>query len=193
VFVVGTSEGGPDFITIAYRATTGAQLWARRADGAAHRDDIGRSVDITHDGATVVVSGTSLNTSRSEALTIAYDTATGTKRWSKRFANADHAIDVTAVVTNPARSEVYITGSLNGSLEPATLPELLTIAYSTTSGTRLWTQRYDPGAWVFDGGLAIDPDGSDLFVVGGEFPLDFGGSIPDDLDYAFETFDYRLR
>jgi outer membrane protein assembly factor BamB len=195
VFVAGISEGPPsaDFRTIAYRTSTGAQLWTRRADGAAHLDDSASSVDVTPDGATVIVTGTSRGTSRSEALTVAYDTATGTKRWSKRFANASQPVFVADGAANPVRKEFYVTGELGGSLEPPMRSKLVTIAYSTTTGTRLWTVIYDPGEFVSRGGLAVHPGGTDLFVVGTEFPLDFGGSIPDDPDNAFVTLDYRLR
>jgi outer membrane protein assembly factor BamB len=195
VFVAGVSEGPPsaDVTTIAYRTSTGARLWTRRADGAAHLDDSASSLDVTPDGATVIVTGTSRGTSRSEALTVAYDTATGIKRWSKRFANATQPVFVADGAANPVRTEFYVTGELGGSLEPPTLSKLVTIAYSTTTGTRLWTVIYDPGEFVSRGGLAVRPGGTDLFVVGTQFPLDFGGSIPDDPDNAFVTLDYRLR
>jgi len=62
VYVTGTGSGGggalAGYATVAYRAATGRQLWARRYHGAAH-DGFPSSVAVSPAGTTVFVTGLS--------------------------------------------------------------------------------------------------------------------------------------
>src|SRR5260370_161456 len=74
-----------DHLTIAYNAATGAQLWARRYNGAANTLNTAKSLAVSPDGKTVYVTGYSgLRTGSSfnaDYVTIAYNATTGAQRW----------------------------------------------------------------------------------------------------------------
>ena len=63
VFVTGASQGAGrdrDYLTVAYRAATGARLWTRRYDGPAGSEDAAHSVAVSPGGGMVFVTGFSL-------------------------------------------------------------------------------------------------------------------------------------
>ena len=62
VYVTGRSQGRTssyDYATVAYDAATGAQRWVSRYNGSGHFRDSGRSLAVTPDGRTVIVTGSS--------------------------------------------------------------------------------------------------------------------------------------
>jgi hypothetical protein len=105
VFVTGDSRVAParsDYATAAYDAATGAQRWASRYSGPAGHVDSARSVAVSPDGATVFVTGGSRAgptgaASGLDYATIAYNAATGARRWVSRYNAPPIAL------TSPAR------------------------------------------------------------------------------------------
>jgi DNA-binding beta-propeller fold protein YncE len=85
VFVTGRSEtqfdGSPQYTTVAYNATTGAQLWASRYSGAA----IGTDVAVSPDGTKVFVTGRTELNDHPRFATVAYNAATGAQLWAKLY------------------------------------------------------------------------------------------------------------
>lgn len=62
VYITSGSRGKTshfDLVTVAYRASTGTQVWVSRYNGPGGRYDSGRPVAVTPDGHTVVVTGPS--------------------------------------------------------------------------------------------------------------------------------------
>ena len=59
VYVTGASQSQTqvDFATVAYRSTSGQELWVSRFDGATHGSDRPKDIAITPDGRAVVVTG----------------------------------------------------------------------------------------------------------------------------------------
>jgi WD40 repeat protein len=89
VFVTGTSVGstsGLDYATVAYDASTGATLWAKRYNGPGNQGDSAAALEVSSDGGKLFVTGYSFgSTSDVDYATVAYDASTGTRLWAKRY------------------------------------------------------------------------------------------------------------
>jgi hypothetical protein len=201
IFVVGLSarsDGLNDFVTIAYRASDGAQLWVSRYSTA--RDSLGSSLALGRDGKRLYVTGYSSlalaappapGAENYDFATIAYDTATGNELWVSRydgpasFWDIPYAIGVGNVLQSDGsrREEVFVTGRSNGASSDNSAADFATVAYNGLTGTQLWVSRYDGPAHDRDlaYALAVSPDGS-LVVVTGE-------SAGNGADYATICYD----
>jgi hypothetical protein len=77
VFVTGTGQtaAGPDYLTLAYQAATGATAWTGRYNGPAGLDDDAAAMAVPRSGHRLFVTGTSAdNPSYRSYATIAYRT-----------------------------------------------------------------------------------------------------------------------
>jgi outer membrane protein assembly factor BamB len=126
VFVTGVGDSGEanaagrDYMTVAYDASTGSELWSDRFDGAAGGRDQASSLVVSPDGGSVIVTGRS-DTGPSEIApsgpasdyaTIAYDTATGNRQWMARYNATPSQIDIAYdLALSPSGDAVYVTGS----------------------------------------------------------------------------------
>jgi WD40 repeat protein len=171
VFVTGSSTGatsGPDYATVAYNAATGARLWARRYNGPGNSDDAAASVAVGPGGRTVFVTGSSTGaTSHADWATVAYQAATGTRLWARRYNSPGNSDDsAAAVAVSPTRGEVFVTG--NSQLGASRTAEYVTVTYSAVTGARLWTRRYHSNGDGEDGAasVAVSPGGRTVFVTG---------------------------
>jgi outer membrane protein assembly factor BamB len=128
VFVTGESEGStgvPELVIVAYDASSGAKLWARRyrTGGSASGVDLGVSAD----GSKVFVTGTGDGaTSGSDYATVAYDASSGAKLWARSYRRPgeDYA---GALAASPDGSAVFVTGSSQGSTSGR---DYATVAYA---------------------------------------------------------------
>ncbi len=170
VYVTGGSTGirsNFDYATIAYRASDGAQLWARRYNGTANAKDYAHGLALSPDGQTVLVTGASRDRRHGvDYATIAYNAATGSTRWVRRYngpgSNTDDAI---AIAVGSGGLAVYVTGHSQGQ---ATGQDYATIAYSAASGAQLWISRYNGTASKDDQAtaLVVGPGGKTVYVTG---------------------------
>ncbi len=172
VYITGGSKGKSsylDYATIAYKVSTGTQLWVARYNGPGNLNDSGAAVAITPNGATIIVTGSSWGTnSNTDYATIAYNARTGASRWTKRYATVPGGYDSdnpAGVVISPDGGTVYVTGD---SENTTTEDDYATVAYSTATGARQWVTRYDGPQHSFDGAtaLALSPSGDTLYVTG---------------------------
>src|SRR5215831_9452479 len=75
-----------DYATVAYKASTGAKLWARRYTGVSGQGGIAQAVAVDQAGTRVFVTGYSLGqTSFTDYVTIAYNAVTGARLWLRRY------------------------------------------------------------------------------------------------------------
>jgi hypothetical protein len=183
VFVTGESFGlssGFDYATLAYAASTGNRLWVRRYNGPENGNDTALSVAVSPDGSTVLATGYSIGAANNtEFATIAYDASSGSKVWLRRYGGpgANGAAGASFVAVSPDGSKVFVTGSDAGATSDG---DYATVAYSTSTGARLWLSHYNGPANGEDVSfsLAVSPDGSKVFVVGRST------GTTSDIDYA---------
>ena len=174
VFVTGESTGngtGQDYATVAYKASSGAQLWAARHNGPGNGDDRAISVAVRHDGSKVFVTGGVTGTNGNmDYETLAYDASTGAELWVQSHPGPGVPFNpfgptFGSVAASPDGTKIFLICS---SLGTTTGVDYATVAYDASSGVPLWDSRYNgPG----DGddtaiGLAMSPDGSKVFVTG---------------------------
>ncbi len=185
VFVTGTSEsqfdGYPQFTTVAYNATTGAQLWVRR-DSAA----IGIDLAVSPDGTKVFVTGRTQLNDHPRFATVAYNAATGAQLWGRRY-GSDIGLLGTApgsLALSPDGTRVVVTGFTSG-VNGISTADYATVAYNAATGAQLWARTYNgPGNGRDQAASIATSSGGWVFVTG----VSYGGASPRD-DYA--TIAYR--
>ncbi len=134
MFVTGYSRGTTsrsDYATVAYNASTGAQLWVSRYNGPGHGNAAASGIAVSSGGWKVFVTGYSYGgavTNRDYA-TIAYDSRTGTRLWVSRYNGPGNGTDeASAIAVNRNGNRVFVTGS---SYSRASRAGYATIAYSS--------------------------------------------------------------
>jgi WD40 repeat protein len=168
VFVTGASRGATTtgYLTVAYRAATGARLWVQRYNGPGNGSDEAYSIAVSPGESRVFVTGASRGTrSGPDYATVAYSAVTGARLWVQRYngpATYDDA--ARAVAVSPRGSTVYVTGGSN--------PGSATLAYSAATGAQLWLARHSD---MLLAAVAVSPGGSRVYVTGltGPFPNDY--------------------
>lgn len=109
-----------DFITIAYDAATGAEIWRASYHGPAVGMDMAEQVIVSDDGQRVYVVGESQaadlpggSSGGSDATVVAYDAATGAQDWVWRHhvpgSNRNNAVGTTSVAVKGSR--IYTAGT----------------------------------------------------------------------------------
>ena len=175
VFVtgIGNSGGRPDVgTTIAYDATTGAELWLAtyQGPGAGDGSDF-YAVAGSPDSTKVYVTGYANGT----CTTIAYDAAAGTQLWlSQPIGSTCRSIAVSR-----DGAHVYVTGDDSNRWH--------TQALDTATGAELWSVQH-VGGYAFTSianGLALSRDGTRVFVTGYEYT----GETYDGMTVAYSTAD----
>jgi len=167
-----TNDGS--YVTAAYNAATGAQLWAKRYSGSkGYGDGSAHAMAVSPNGLTVLVTGVFYDEDGSAAYaTIAYNVANGVQRWVNWYVSptGDSTADgANGVAISPNGKTVFVTGDIdvhnaNGGTEDAT------IAYNAVTGARLWVKLYygspangdDTAAYK----VAVSPNGKDVYIAG---------------------------
>jgi outer membrane protein assembly factor BamB len=170
VFVTGKGQGIPfaGYATVAYNATTGAQLWAKVYNGG-HGGAI--SVAVSPTGTTVFVTGSGPGAGGDYA-TIAYNAATGAQLWAKVYKSA--SAGAAQVAVSPTGTTVFVTGT---SLDPTAGTDYATVAYNAATGAQLWAKVYrSPGRTNRACSVAVSPTGTTVFVTGTSGSLGAGTS-----------------
>lgn len=162
------------FATVAYDATTGAQLWDARTGfpGTNFNHPNGIAVD-RNDRVFVTGQSKSQSPSDNDIATVAYDGLTGQTLWSERYGLAQHDLELTkAIAVAPNGDGVYVTG-LSSSSQSRNLyagqtqnGDQITIGYDPADGSHLFTARYNATGYDYDVGhdALVSPDGKWLFL-----------------------------
>ncbi len=186
VFVTGFSLGARqktplgtydkyDYATIAYAAATGAQLWVSRYNGTNHGfGDVAEATALADspDGGTIYVTGYSgipfatAPRFAQDYVTIAYDAATGARRWLSRYNGRASSNDQARSVTvSPDGHTVYVTGASTGKTSGT---DYATVAYNAATGAQQWVSRYNGPANNNDRANMVTaaPGGRTVYVTG---------------------------
>ncbi len=171
VFVTGSDNAGSngqDYVTVAYNAVTGAQLWVSRYDGAAHGNDYASKVAVSPGGSIVYVTGWSIGTSSIyyyDWATVAYSAATGAQLWVRRHSSQYGTSGASALAVSPGGGTVFVTGFIHGATSD---DDYLTIAYDTATGATRWLRRSNgPGNSVDQAyAVAVSPGGGTAYITG---------------------------
>ena len=174
VFVTGESLGtvAVDYATIAYDASTGAQLWAKRYVGPSAYNDKAFALVVSPNSTKVFVTGGSAATNAyDDYATIAYNATSGAQLWAKRYNGPGKTNDdADSIGISPDGSKVFVSGASDAASGAfGRVKDYATVAYDSTSGTQLWVKRYNGPANQDDSVYALDvaPDGSKVVVTGG--------------------------
>jgi hypothetical protein len=162
------------YVTAAYNAATGAQVWIKRYSGSkSYGDGDAHAMTVSPNGLTVFVTGVFYNEDGSAAYaTIAYSVANGAQRWVRWYVSptGDSTADgANSVAASPNGKTVFVTGDIdihnaNGGTEDAT------IAYNAATGAQLWVKIYygspangdDTAAYK----AAVSPNGKSVYITG---------------------------
>ncbi len=191
VIVTGASSSATtstDLVTEAYSIATGKRLWSNRYDGPGHASDNPYAVTVA--GGKVFVTGnTEGEGTRFDMTTVAYDEATGQRKWVQRYDGKAHYDDTSwGIAVTPDGSKVVITGTSSDSDAGS---DYVTIAYDTTGGRQVWLGRYDGLVGSLDSGHAIamsaTKHGVQMFVTGQSAT---GGSFDTGVEIDIATIAY---
>jgi hypothetical protein len=167
VFVTGSSSlptSSPiHFLTIAYNAATGAQVWA--ASNKSTATSGATSLALSPDGSTVYATGLSAPaTAQAQYLTIAYHAATGAAVWVRRIANPGIGfLSPAFAAAAPGGTAVYVAGSGN---EANGQSGYLATAYDPATGKRLWVAHYQGPGGTNSVAQGVAVNASQVFVTG---------------------------
>jgi hypothetical protein len=178
VFLTVQSAGGSeDYATVAFDASTGARLWARRYDGPVDGGDQALDVAVGPDGSRVFVTGYSDARRGLGWATIAYDASTGSTLWSRRHRGGARALTV-----SPDGSKFFVVGFAPDATGLSN--DHATLAYDARTGATLWARRYAGPAGSDDFASAVFVTSGSVFVTGTSF-----GSAATRSDYATVSYD----
>lgn len=171
VFVTG-SPSSPEYVTIAYEASSGARLWVALYTAGSQRHGNPNAIDVSPDGSRVFVTGRSAGPglSYNRIPTVAFDAFTGARLWATGFGlenTDDWGYDLSV---SPDGSMVYVTGC-TASPPQAPYSNFVTIAYDASTGAQRWVTEYNGPTDEADvaAALGVSPDGSQVVVTGYSF------------------------
>jgi hypothetical protein len=128
----------------------------------------------------VFVTGSSRGaTSDLDYAAVAYNAATGARRWVSRYNGPENKEDfAVSVAAGPGGRSVFVTGR-----SPATSGlDYATVAYNAANGASRWASRYNGPASGADcaSSLSVSPGGSAVFVTGTSSARTLGRLPPSD-------------
>lgn len=126
-------------LVVTVNAAPVEQLWERRYNGQASREDVFSALTVDVGGRVYVTGSSDNNVNPDPYGTVKYDT-NGTRLWEARY-TGPRAIDVPLSVVVDGQGYVYVTGFSHGFASGYD-PDYATIKYAP-EGTELWVARYN--------------------------------------------------
>src|SRR5439155_25510844 len=123
-----------DWATSAYDAAAGTPLWLKRLGGPNH-GGVATAMAMSPDGTMLLVTGSNVVAgNNSDLVTVAYDPATGSRRWIATWDGTGYNEAAVALAVSSDGSKVFVTGSTE--VVPYT-DDYATVAYVAVAGPRL--------------------------------------------------------
>ncbi len=146
VFITGKIIGTPtvgEMLTIAYNASTGTKLWARRYINPDGFESGPSAMAISPDGSVLFITGFGERQTSGDAFTtVAYNASTGKQLWTALFNGPSNLTDdANAITVAPDGQTVYVSGD---GTETTLNTECETVAYNAATGTQAWARSYRP-------------------------------------------------
>ena len=170
VFVTGRFTGSTPGETVAYDASTGAQVWVQGFGGrVTDRRGSPRDLAVSPDGTMLFVTGSQrVSGGSQDYATVAYLAATGERVWTKRYdgRGADGSDWAQALAVAPDGGTLFVTGTIDGKAYG-----YATLAYDAATGSKVWTARHGWGDLrdISPAEIAVSADGTRVFLTGSNF------------------------
>ena len=165
VFVSGLVQGRlvkPHYETAAYRAATGARLWASSYQPGGNIYSYPVALTVSPDGARVYVTTDFHFTGHFQGVvTFAYDARTGRQLWASRYRPKDSGAGVSGLAVSPDGTTLYLAGTLG---EAHSL-FFGVIAYAAATGKQRWL-RCSTGKRGDAESVGVSPDGKTVYATG---------------------------
>jgi DNA-binding beta-propeller fold protein YncE len=162
------SDQRPDYATVAFDASSGAQLWAETYDGPDHRGDRAFAIGISPDSQRVFVTGGSRGGTSREYVTLALDAATGSRLWVTTFDGPRRRTDRAVGLEVTSDGNLVVVTGLSRTRKAGS--DWTTVAYDASTGGPVWLRAYHTkgGNGIYaPAALVLSPDGDGVFVTGG--------------------------
>ncbi len=180
------------FATVAYNAATGAQVWVSEYRGEASESGGSGNIGISPDGSAVFVGGVKCTDGvfpgdDCDLATVAYDAATGSERWTARYAGRAgerQIAQLNDLTVSPTGDRVYVTGS-----DADVSSDAVTISYDAASGQQAWAATYTgiaPDTDERGQSVRVSPDGSQVYIASSS-PNDSLGNSHDFATVAYAS------
>jgi uncharacterized delta-60 repeat protein len=161
IYVTGRSESGMisgnDFVTIKYNSA-GVEQWASRLDQG--YDERPTAIGIDNSGHVYVTGQGFSPTTHIDYLTVKYN-PNGDIAWVRTYNGTNNATDYPSAIAVDNSGNAYVTGSSEGI---GTYLDIVTLKYDS-SGSLIWTDRYNYSGSDFGNAIALDAAGN-IYVAG---------------------------
>src|SRR5262249_19519142 len=159
-----------EIAVVAYTAAAGTMRWAALYPGPADPPPVDwestMAMALSLDGSVVFVAAQGVVGRDALYSTVAFDAATGARRWARQSPLNGYGLPAGIAVTG---TEVFVTGFTPLGDPAAGTSEYATVAYAAATGAERWTRLYTGSAPGLSEatGVAVSPDGTRVFVTGG--------------------------
>ncbi len=159
--------------------TSGTKLWEARY-AASGRGAFSLASAISPDGSTLFLTGGTRRkvheiSTPTAGATLAYNPATGAKMWQANYNPGGLSTSsFSAIAVSPDSSTVFVAGTTQPKVDGPS--SIVVAAYNAATGADLWTEALAAQAFTAnvavspDGGVAVSPDSSEVFVTGDTSP-----------------------
>lgn len=163
---------------VALTSLASGQVWKKRYDGSASKNDLGKTVAVDSAG-NVYVAGTVWNGASEDDYVVFKYNNSGNLLWKQLYDGKTHRDDYVNAMKVDSAGNVYVTGTSIGTGQDG---DYLTVKYDT-NGNFQWARTYNGSGNWDDSALAIAIDSvGNVYITGASW-----GSV---INYNYATLKY---